>query len=105
MGVDRTEYLIYGVKIDPDLVDHDKHEPMMCGAPGAAFDLIYDGMSGKYAVAGKIIAKSEPYDGIEFTEITDDMLPQDPAGLAATISESLGAPIDKLRLYLFTHWS
>lgn len=105
MSVDRTDYLMFGIKVDPGLVDHDKHEPMMAGAPGAAFDLVYDGMGGKYAVAGKIIAQSGDYDGMVFTEITDDLLPNDPQGLAATIAGSFNIEVDKLRLYLFSHYS
>lgn len=104
MGVDRTDYLIYGAKFDPALVDYDKHESMIAGEPGAPFDLIYDGMSGKYAVAGKVIAKSDRYDGLEFTEITDEMLPKDPAALAGLIRDLLGVDPGKLRLYLFSHY-
>lgn len=104
MGVDRTDYLIYGVKIDPDLVDYDKHEDLINGAPTAPFDLVYDGMSGQYAVAGKIIARSDPYEGLEFKEITEDALPPDPEGLSAKIAATFGAPADKLRLYLFSHY-
>lgn len=105
MGVDRTDYLMYGVKIDPDLVDYDKHENLICGVPGAPFDLVYDGMSGKYAVAGKIIARSREYEGLEFHEITDESLPKDAPALAAAISETFATPVDRLRLYLFSHYS
>ena len=107
MGVDRTDYLMFGVKVDPDRVSerYEELEPMMDGAPGAAFDLVYDGMSGKYAVAGKIIAKSDEYDGLEFTEITDAMLPSDPDKLRADIAATFGEPADKLRLFLFSHYA
>jgi hypothetical protein len=57
MGVARTDYLIYGAKVDYDAVDYDKHGAEMEGRPGAAFDLIVDNMGGKYAVAGKVIAR------------------------------------------------
>ena len=105
MGVYRTDYLMYGAKIDPKSVDHDKHEALLEGRPDAPLDLIYDGMSGEYAVAGKVIAKSDQYDGIGFHEITPDLLPQDTEALRATINETFGVETDKLRLYLFSHYS
>jgi hypothetical protein len=94
-----------GVKISPKLVDYDKHEALISGAPGRAFDVVYDGMSGEYAVAGKVIAKIDGYDGVNFTEITDDLLPTDPAALSTLIGETFGAAPDKLRLFLFSHYS
>lgn len=105
MGVYRTDYLMYGVKIDPERVDYDKHEAFIEGRPGVAFDLVYDGMSGKYAVAGKIIAKADQYDGMEFTEITDDMLPKETEKLRADIDASFGVETGKLRLFFFSHYS
>lgn len=106
MGVDRTDYLMFGIKLDYDAVDYDRHEAMIEGQPGAPFDIILDGMGGKYSVVGKVIAKSDPYDGIEFTEITEDLLPAAPDELAKTIAVSLGLPEPpKLRLYLFSHYS
>lgn len=105
MGVYRTDYLFYGVKVDPEKVDWDKHEDLINGAPGAAFDMVYDGMSGKYAVAGKVIAKSDPYEGMEFTEITPDMLPADPDALMAQISEQFGPQLEAPKLFLFSHFS
>jgi hypothetical protein len=105
MGVYRTDYLFYGVKIDPDKVDWDKHEDLICGAPDAAFDMVYDGMNGKYAVAGKIIAKSDGYDEFGFTEITPDLLPADPADLMAKITEQFGPQADAPKLFLFSHFA
>jgi len=105
MGVYRTDYLMYGVKLAFDQVDYDKHEAEIHGEPGAAFDIVYDGMSGKYAVAGKVIARSDGDEGLEFTEITDDLLPKEPAALKATIEASIGAPVGDMKLYLFSHYS
>ncbi len=105
MGVYRTDYLFYGVKIDPEKVDWDKHEALICGAPERAFDMVYDGMSGKYALAGKVIAKSDGYDGLEFTEITPDLLPADPAGMLAKITEQFGPQSDAPKLFLFSHFA
>lgn len=106
MGVDRTDYLMFGVKVDPEKVSekYDELQAMIEGAPGAPFDLVYDGMSGEYAVAGKIIAQSSPYDGLDFTEITDALLPKDVTALAAAIGQHFDS-VGTLRLYLFTHFS
>lgn len=60
MGVYRTDYLMYGVKIDYALVKWDEHEALIEGRPDAPFDLIVDGMSGRYAVAGKGDCQERP---------------------------------------------
>jgi hypothetical protein len=108
MGVDRTDYLMFGAKIDPDKVSarYDELEPEMCGEPGKRFDLIYDGMSGKYAYAGKVVVKSDPYDGIEYHEVKMADMPDDPAALAAAIKDATGEPVveSDFKLILFTHW-
>lgn len=105
MGVYRTDYLFYGIDVGYDAVDYDRDEDVICGTPERPFDMVYDGMSGKYALAGKIIAKSDPYDGIEFTEITPDRLPADPDALMRTIAERYGEQTQKPRLMLFSHFS
>lgn len=105
MGVYRTDYLFYGVKVDPEKVDWDKHEALICGAPERDFDMVYDGMSGKYAVAGKVIAKSDGYDGLKFTEITPDLLPSDVPGLMAKITEQFGPQSEAPRMFLFSHFA
>lgn len=107
MGVDRTDYLMFGVKLDYDVFDWDKHEAEAEGGPDAAFDLVQDGMCGKYVVAGKIIARSDPYDGIEFREIAASDLPQDVPLLAKTVSDKMGVPLAStdFKLFLFSHFS
>ena len=103
MGVVRTDYLMYGVKIGHDRVDYDKHEAMMEGRPDAPFSLIVDGMSGKYAVAGRVIASADGYDGEMFEEIDPAALIDD-GSLKARIEDALG-PVDNLRLLFFAHYS
>lgn len=71
MGVERIDYLIWGAKVNPDEVEFDKHEAEIYLEDGRRFDLIYDGMCGEYAVAGKVICASDPINGLEFTEISD----------------------------------
>lgn len=104
MGVYRTDYLMFGVRVDPEEVSnrYEEFEAEIDGAPGRKFDLIYDGMSGKYAVAGKIIARSDPYEGLEFKEIA----PADMAWDAELMSRIRGSfpEASGLALILFSHF-
>ena len=59
MGVNRTDYLMLGVDMGAADFDRDSFEAECDGAPNRRFDIIYDGMSGQYCIAGKIIAKSD----------------------------------------------
>lgn len=63
MSVTRSDYVIYGVNVGYNRVDWDKFEAEIEGRPDAKFDLVCDSMCGKYAYAGKIIARSEEYEG------------------------------------------
>ncbi len=77
MGVDRTDYIIYGFNIPPavakengvDIWD-DKYLPFMEGRPGIFEAIVYDGMSGEYLVFGKVIHKSEDYEGIPLKTVS-----------------------------------
>jgi hypothetical protein len=107
MGVDRTDYLMWGVDVGAEGFDYDKHEAEICGEPGARFDIVYDGMSGEYCIAGKIIAVSDPYEGFEATKIDPSKLDVDRDALATVVSEAFGrtfAP-SEFSLVLFTHFS
>lgn len=103
MGVYRTDYLVWGAKIDPAEVDFDAFEAEICGAAGRRFDMIYDGMSGEYAIAGEIIAKSDPHDGMEFHEIGQDCTAWKPE-VVAKVREAFPAA-GGFSLYLFSHFS
>lgn len=102
MGVERTDYLMWGAKVDPEAVDVDRDEAEMHGDPGAAFDLVYDGMSGEYAIAGKIVAKAGGYDAECFQEIALSALGADPAVVSAVTERFPGE--HNWRLYFFTHF-
>lgn len=107
MGVDRTDYLILGLDMGCKGFFYDNFEAEATGAPGRRFDIVYDGMSGKYCIAGKIIAKSEPYDGIAMTKIEPEKLDVDRAAVAAAVSEAFGRNVlgDDFSLILFSHFS
>lgn len=106
MGVDRTDYLMFGTDVGYDAFDWEKHELESEGAPGARFDVVCDGMSGKYCIAGKIIAKSHPYDGLEMTKVAPEKLAVDRDALAAKISDAFGKAVaaNDLSLILFSHF-
>jgi len=106
MGVEREDYLMYGVDLGYEAFDWDKHEAERDGAPNRRFDIVADGMSGKYCIAGKIIAKSDGYDGIGMNTIDPDHLGVDRAALARVVSEAFGKPVDTddLKLILFSHF-
>ena len=106
MGVDRTDYLMFGADLGGEAFDWDKHQAEVEGAPGARFDIINDGMCGKYCIAGKVIAKSDPYEGIEMVKIDPTKLDIDRAALAAIISDAFGCKLsaDDFSLILFSHF-
>jgi hypothetical protein len=68
MGVDRTDYLVIGWKLNKDLYRELSDDAIMSGY------FIYDVMCGEYLVFGKIIAHAEEPDGFYFTEIKPESL-------------------------------
>jgi hypothetical protein len=107
MGVDRTDYLMFGTDIGPDAFERDDFEAEIDGAPSRRFDVVYDGMCGKYAIAGKIIACSDPYEGFELAKIKPEELNVDCDSLIEKISEAFGKrlSLDDFSLVLFSHFS
>lgn len=106
MGVDCTSYLMFAADVGVEGFDYDKHEAEINGAPGAKFDIVYDGMCGKYALAGKVIAKSDPYDGFEMAKINVGVVLES-IELANKVSEAFGRTIapSEFSLVLFSHFS
>ena len=106
MGVDRTDYLMFGTDMGAKAFDWDKHQAEIEGAPDARFDIVYDGMCGKYCIAGKIIARSEPYDGFEMARIDPGKLALDPYALAEKVSDAFGRKMTPgdFSLILFSHF-
>lgn len=107
MGVSRDDYLMFGVDVGYSSDHYDRCQAEYEGAPERRFDIVSDGMSGQYCIAGKIIAQSDPYEGIGMVRIEPAALDVDRAALAATLSEVFEKPIkpDDLALILFTHFS
>ena len=81
MGVERTDYIVYGwklpydiklasgKKLDDEIWENEELRSMMEGRPGEKYFLITDGMNGNYAVFGKLISSFEEYEGINFHKI------------------------------------
>ena len=107
MGVDRTDYLMFATDVGADAFDWDKHEAESDGRPDARFNIVYDGMCGKYCLAGKIIARSDAYEGFEMAKIDLDQIKIDPVALAATVSDAFQRPLtaNDFSLILFSHFS
>lgn len=107
MGVDRTDYLMFATEVGADTFDFDKHLPEIEGAPDAKFNIVYDGMCGKYCLAGKIIAQSDPYDGFEMAKIDPKKMAFDAVAVADAVSESFGCKLvpSDFSLILFSHFS
>lgn len=107
MGVDRTDYLMLGTDLGAKAFEWEKHEAEIEGRPDARFDIVYDGMCSKYCIAGKIIAKSDAYEGFEMAKIEPDKLAVDRVALAATVSAAFERDVspDDFSLILFSHFS
>ena len=107
MGIDRTDYLMFGTDVGAKAFDWDKHEAEADGRPDARFDIVYDGMSGSYCIAGKVLAKSTGYEGFELAKIDPGKLAIDRDALAATVSDAFGKSLsaDDFSLILFSHFS
>jgi hypothetical protein len=105
MGVDRTDYLMFATEIPTEGFDWEKHEPEVAGMPNRRFDIIYDCMSGQYCLAGKVIAKSDPYEGFEMAKVNVGAV-LEANELAEKVSDAFGrklTPAD-FSLILFSHF-
>ena len=103
MGVDRTDYIMFGAKVDVDFINknYDDVQPEMEGADNARFDLIYDGMGGEYAIAGFIIAFSDRHDGFDMKRI--DTITYDRDAIIAAVTAVFGN-VDGFGVYFFSHY-
>ena len=107
MGVDRTDYLMWAADVGAKAFNWDNHEAEMEGRPERRFDIVYDGMSGKYCMAGKILAISHENEGFSPKKIDPAELLMDVDILAYKVSQAFGLPLteDNFSLVLFSHSS
>lgn len=107
MGVDREDYLMWAVDVGYDNVEYDDFEEEIDQSDKKRFDLVYDGMGGQYALAGKIIAVSDPYEGIHRTEVSDKFPMTEKQQIANAVSKAMDKEfsVDEFKLLLFSHFS
>lgn len=107
MGVERTDYLMWATDVGAKAFNWDKHEAEGEGRPDRRFDIVYDGMSGQYCMAGKIIAQSDAYEGFTLHRIDPAAIEIDKMDLAAKVSAAFEKMVDpaEFSLVLFSHFS
>ena len=106
MSVERTDYLMWGVQVEPKEVSkrYEELEAEMHDEEGKRFDLVYDGMSGKYAIAGRIICKSGAYEGMGFKLIGGRELDFDYTTFKAVKEAFPEAEAHEFAAYMFSHY-
>jgi hypothetical protein len=77
MGVNRTDYIIFGFKVSPKEIETrnidlwtGKYLPYLEGQKDILYIIINDGMCGEYLVFGKLINQAVDYEGTTFTVIS-----------------------------------
>lgn len=119
MGVDRSDYLVYGWKFpyDRDVIDV-YYDEDLCEKLESQNEYVFvtDGMMGEYMVFGKLLSYSGDYEGWEFTDI-DETLKEVPNKLSlySAFDQYTGSKINEVLLkhnmssepstFLFSHFS
>jgi len=114
MGVDRSDYMIYGYKLPADyfeskgieLFEGDKYMPYIEGWKGEDYSIVNDQMCGKYVVFGYSIAYANS-NGFDFTELPSDGWPVKPDQVKEKFKEVFGFTDESLgepKVLLFTHY-
>lgn len=111
MGVDVQAFVIVGVKLPGDVMTddaYDRLEPYLSGSPEAnGIQIVYDGMSGKYVIVGKLIAVSDQTDG-HFEEpisVKREIAPEEGAQVEAKIKELFpDQPYQPLSVIVVSHY-
>lgn len=116
MGVDRTDYIVYGWKLPYgyfknkgiDVWRDDKYLPFIEGWKDEKYTLITDGMTGRYTLFGLLIAQAAE-EGFEFFELTDESAQGvSKIEIVKKFKEVFGiedADIGLPKALVFTHWS
>lgn len=114
MGVDRSDYLIYGYKLPADylkskgieIFEGDKYMPYIEGWKGEDYAIVHDQMAGKYCVFGYSVAYANS-NGFKFVELPPDGWPVTADQIKEKFKEvfdfvdgELGEP----KVLLFTHY-
>ena len=120
MGVDRTDYIVFGFKMSPELlksknisIDDDKYLPYIEGHKGEQDTIVYDYMMGKYVVFGKLINQSWDYEEGKFTTISyqDFFDDEETKRVTDKFIELFGQDVldeledDEPQMFVFSHYS
>lgn len=114
MGIDRSDYIVYGWKLPYEILDnegnkidlyHEKFESIMCGFEGEDFTLITDGMCGNYNVFGLSVQHcNDEYEGWDFVNL--DIASFDAEKVKSKYNELFGIyPTTEPTLFIFSHFS
>jgi hypothetical protein len=121
MGVDRTDYIIYGFKMKPNdlksnginIHDDNKFLPYIEGHIGVKEVIVYDYMCGEYVVFGKLINRADGDAGTNFTTISfqDFFDDEERDFVTDTFKELFGEDVyndldeDEPQIFVFSHYS
>jgi hypothetical protein len=114
MGVDRSDYLIYGYKMPPDyleskgieLFEDRKYLPFIEGWKDEDYSIVHDQMCGKYCVFGYSVAYANS-NGFEFVELPPDGWPVTADQVKEKFKEVFGFDSSELgepKVLLFSHY-
>lgn len=114
MGVDRSDYLIYGYKMPANYLESkgvniwedSKYLPFIEGWKDEDYSIVNDQMCGKYCVFGYSVAYANS-DGFEFIELPHNGWPVTADQIMAKFNEVFGFAPDGLgdpKVLLFTHY-
>ena len=116
MGVDRTDYIVYGYKLPYEMSNKkgpidfwdENFEPTREGHEGEEFTLIIDGMCGRYSAFGLLIESGgDKYEGWDFVNL--DFKNFDAEKVKAKYREVFeldeDEPVAEPYLFIFSHFS
>lgn len=114
MGVDRSDYMIYGYKLPVnyfkskgiELFEGNKYMSYIEGWKGEDYSIVNDQMAGKYCVFGFSIAHANGQ-GFDFIELPTDGWPVNANQVKAKFNEVFGFSPEELgepKVLLFTHY-
>lgn len=114
MGVDRTDYIVYGWKLPYDMKDKngqeidfwdDKFLPMIEGWPEEELALVRDGMCGQYVVFGLMIKHADEYKGWDFIHLDVGQLDTEMVKARYRELFEIEGDCDEPCLFIFSHYS
>lgn len=113
MSVERTDYIIYGVRYNFNDISRKTREILYEHEPSQSDDgnkviSIVDGMMGKYIFIGYILAIGDLDDGINVISVSELLLmdlDDKKIEISAFIKELNVEKDTEPEIYIFTHWS